>query len=379
MSLRSAPPDYGRHRPCAFRGSFLLHAWQITCRNLFTSSPVLLSGSSHYTSPSLHLFSMQVLFVFQAGVPRKHRSKGHGHPRRSVDTSSCSRSSRPRWPKPSKSVLSSCSQTGVPLAHTTRLRKPRAPKPSVAQSSHTPNAHPPQTLHYLRCFAGMYFFRQELGHPRQSTDTCPSSRSSRPRWPKPPKSVLSSCSQTGVPLAHTTRLRKPRAPKPSVAQSSHTPNAHPPQTLHYLRCFAGMYFFRQELGHPRQSTDTCPSSRSSRPRWPKPPKPMFLNTPRGYGHQRPHAFCGSFLVRSKQTSCHSSQFFDLQAGIWSGRNLNIPACRQTPVPAAGVPALDGPNLPSRCLWSTPRAYGRHMPHTSCGSFLISFQADHLPQ
>ena len=55
----------------------------------------------------------------------------------------------------------------------------------------------------------------------------------------------------------------------------------------------------------------------------------------------------------------------LQVETWTSRRV-----KQTPVPAAGVPDLDGPSLPSRCPRRTPRGYGPHRPHAFCSSFCI---------
>ena len=74
---------------------------------------------------------------------------------------------------------------------------------------------------------------------------------------------------------------------------------------------------------------------------------FLRSTPRGYGHHRPHAFCGSFLVRSRQSSCYSSLFLFCRQVFFQVKAWDTPAGQQKPVPAAGVPDLDAPSLPSR--------------------------------
>ena len=46
-------------------------------------------------------------------------------------------------------------------------------------------------------------------------------------------------------------------------------------------------------------------------------------------------------------------FFCFIGRYVSGRNLDITAGQQTPAPAAGDPAQDGPRPPSRGPWSSP--------------------------
>ena len=49
----------------------------------------------------------------------------------------------------------------------------------------------------------------------------------------------------------------------------------------------------------------------------------------------------------------TAAFFCFIGRYLSGRNLDITAGQQTPAPAAGVPAQDGPRPPSRGPWSSP--------------------------
>ena len=121
--------------PYAFCGSVLTHSRQLTCHSKF-----------HILKQIQQVW--QPLSVFrQVSLCSTPRSKELGHPRRSTEICSSSRSSRPRWPKPSKPVFSCCFPAGVPLEHTTRLWTPQAPIPSVAQSLFIPGSSP-ATVNY---------------------------------------------------------------------------------------------------------------------------------------------------------------------------------------------------------------------------------------
>ena len=69
------------------------------------------------------------------------------------------------------------------------------------------------------------------------------------------------------------------------------------------------------------------------------PKPLSLDHTTRLWTPHAHAFCGSFLFLSRHTPATAALSSVLQAD-----NFQI-GTSQTPVPAVGVPALDGPSLP----------------------------------
>ena len=144
----------------------------------------------------------------------------------------------------------------------------------------------------------------KLGNPSRSTDTCSSSRSPSPRWPRPSK-----------PMSLELTMR------PSVAHSLFRSRQTSCESNLFF-CFAGRYFFRQELGHPSQ--------------W------------------------AEHLFQQQQSQTSTARAFRTHASV------PFKVFReQTPVPAAGVPVLVGPSLPSCCLWKhTTRLWMPQAPRPS---------------
>ena len=122
-------------------------------------------------------------------------------------------------------------------------------------------------------------------------------------------------------------------PMPSVAHSLFAPHRPLATAAPFSVSQAG--FFRQKLEHPSRLTDTRSSSGCPSPRWPKlsqanvPGAHHGAMDPTGYG---PH------LLPQQPSSVLQADNF--QIGTWTSQRV-----KQTPAPAAGVPALVGPSPP----------------------------------
>ena len=153
---------------------------------------------------------------------------------------------------------------------------------------------------------------RELGQPSLSSDTF--------QHREFQTSMAQAC-QADVPEAHLEAL-DPTGPMPSVAHSFFVPD-RPPATAAFFLLQAGILSGRSS-DIPGDQQTHVPAAGVPDFDGPGPSGPCFWNTPRGYGHHRPHAFCGSFLVCSRHTSCYSSLFLCFAGRYFSGRNLDIP-------------------------------------------------------
>ena len=102
-------------------------------------------------------------------------------------------------------------------------------------------------------------------------------------------------------------------------------------------------FFRQELGHPTRSADTCSSNSSPRPRWPEPSKLMslyalsFFRADTCSGGRSPSP-CWPKPSKLLSLEAHHEAMDATGPQAFHATVTRTPDSPLSPVPASGVPA-----------------------------------------